>query len=301
MIIDAHQHVWQLGRSAYEWLTPELAPLNRSIGMDEALPELRAAGVAGTVLVQADDTDSDTDAMVDAAARYAEVVGVVGWLALDDPARARARWESLRAEHRGLIVGVRTLLHDGRPSGWILDDTVAPALTMLGRDGATFDVVMAHPGRLTEVPQLAARHPDLRIVIDHLGKPPVGGDDDARREWRLLLAHAAALPNVFAKVSGLYSTTGAVDDWTIEQVRPFTDDALDLFGAQRLMYGSDWPVSLLAGGYHRTWQAISSIADALSPDESAAFLGGTAQRVYRLDPTRMDAANATSIARSDPR
>ncbi|WP_346158740.1 amidohydrolase family protein [Streptomyces roseiscleroticus] len=129
------------------------------------------------------------------------------------------------------------------------------------------------------------------MVVDHLGKPPVGGGPGDRARWRRLIAAAARHPRVHAKLSGLYAASGPLGSWTTEEVRPFVEDALELFGPGRLMYGGDWPVSLLAGGYARCWEACLELLSPLSPGDRAAVLGAAAAGFYRIDPALLAAAH----------
>ncbi|MEU4052482.1 amidohydrolase family protein [Streptomyces olivaceus] len=288
-VVDAHLHVWDPGRAAYDWLGPAMAPLDRAMRFRDARPLLRAAGVAAAVLVQAADSDADTDHMLATAATNPEAAGVVVWLPLDDPDRAAARLAVLRRDPH--VVGVRALIHERSDPDWILRPDVGEGLALLAGAGLTFDYVTSSPAALRHVPELAARHPDLRLVVDHLGKPPVGGTPEDRAEWRRLLTAAARRPGVHAKLSGLYATTGALDTWTTDQVRPFVEDALEVLGPERVMYGGDWPISVLAGGYARTWEAVGALLAPLAPAERTAVLGGTAARFYRIDPDLLDAAH----------
>ncbi len=148
-----------------------------------------------------------------------------------------------------------------------------------------FDVVSVLPRHLEHVPTLSERHPALRMVIDHLSKPPIKAGDD--EPWRTLIARAALNPRVYAKVSGLYPAAGDQTSWTADDIRPYLDHALECFGPQRLMFGSDWPVSVLAGGYARVWEQLSILFDELSPADRAAILGGTAEAFYRIPGDRL--------------
>jgi L-fuconolactonase len=279
MILDSHLHIWDPGRAEYAWLGPEIAAVNRSIGFPEIAPTLAELGVDGVVLVQAADNAEDTALMLEAAEAHDEIVGVVAWAPLDDPRALEGRLEELTA--MPVVRGVRNLFH-ARPREWAVSPAVDQGLALLEAADLPVDFVTSSPDALAELPEIGRRHPGLRIVIDHLGKPPIGGGADERSTWRELLAAAAANPLTHAKVSGLYAAVGELDSWTEDAIRPFVRDALELFGAERLMYGGDWPISLLAGGYRRSWDAISSIADTLTPSERAALLGGTAERFYRL-------------------
>jgi L-fuconolactonase len=280
VIIDAHQHVWDVDRVTYDWMGPGLGAINRTVDFAELAPTLERLGIGGTVLVQAADNAADTDLMLRVAAREPLVKAIVGWAPLDDPIALPARLEWLLA--RPVVAGVRVLVHERAPR-WIEQPAADRGLALLAASGLTLDFPTAGFAALAELPGIGERNPELRVVIDHLGKPPIGGSTDDRARWRALLAETARHPLTHAKLSGLYSSVGDLDSWTIDAVRPFVHDALELFGADRLMYGGDWPISLLAGGYERTWDAMTGILAELSVDERDAILGSTAARFYRID------------------
>jgi L-fuconolactonase len=291
MIIDAHQHVWALADGRYGWLARETETLKRTIPFAELKPQLVAAGVDATVLVQADDNDADTDDMLAVAAENPEVVGVVGYVPLERPEEAAARLAALR--ENPLMVGIRNLIHDRADPDWMLRPDVDEGLGVLERAGVPFDYVAVLPRHLEHLPELRRRHPALRIVIDHLAKPPIGlaarpSEEDRRQRWWDLMAAAAENPLVYGKVSGLYSATSDPASWTPEQLRPFVDRALELFGPDRLMYGGDWPVSLVAGGYVRVLEGIREVLSPLSPSEQARIFGRTATEFYGLSTGRAD-------------
>lgn len=281
-IIDAHQHVWNLDRAEYSWLGPDAGPLYRSFGMSDVLPELDRAGVTGTVLVQSADHDDDTDAMFEVARQNSVVVGVVGYVPLHEPHRAAVRLAELQREP--LFCGVRNLIHDRSDPHWLLRPDVDDTLGLLEDAGVPFDVVGVLPEHLRAVLAISERHPRLMMVLDHLNKPPIGSD--GREPWSSLLGEVAANPRVHGKVSGLYSAVGQPGDWTVASVRPVFDRALEVFGVDRLMYGGDWPVSLIAGGYSRVWAGISELLAGLTAGDRQAILAGTARSFYRLDNTK---------------
>jgi L-fuconolactonase len=237
----------------------------------DLLPQLAATGVDRLVLVQAADDDGDTDTMLAEADAHPEVVGVVAWVPLDDRDRAAARLDLL-ARH-GRLGGIRSLIHDRADPDWILSPAADAGLGLVAEAGLAFDYVTAGPAALAHLPSIGRRHPDLRIVVDHLGKPPVGGDLTV---WEGLLRRAAENPHVVAKVSGL-------DPARPEALRPVLDVALDAFGPERLMYGGDWPVSDLVGGYAAWWGAVRPLLDELTETERTAILEGTAIRAYRIE------------------
>jgi L-fuconolactonase len=269
-VVDAHLHIWDLERSEYSWLTPELGPLYATFTPEQAQAELEAAGIASAVLVQAEDSERDTDLMLEAAGRHPWIAGVVGWVQLDDPAATERR---LGRD----LAGVRHLVHDDPRDDFLALPPVRRSLRLLAERGLPFDVPDAWPRHLAATADLAAAIPELRIVVDHLGKPPFGGDGWAR--WRATLAAVAARPNTVAKVSGL-QVPGR--PFTVDAVRPAWETALELFGAERLMWGSDWPLTVLTGGYGHAWQVMSALIAELAPDEQARVLSGTATSVYGL-------------------
>jgi L-fuconolactonase len=280
VVIDAHLHLWNTERLRYGWLQrPENAAINRTFGFEDFRSRAAAAGVDRAVLVQADDSAADTEAMFEVAAAHPEIAGVVAWVPLDRPDEAAAQLDRLRT--RPGLVGIRTLIHDQPDPDWLLRPSVGEGLTLLERRGIPFDVISVLPRHLSHVPVLSERHPALRMVLDHLAHPPLARADTRadRGEWRTLITAAARNPLVFAKVSGLYPPDPA---WTAEDVRDVVEFAFELFGPDRLMFGSDWPVAELGGGYGKMRTELWKIFDHLNPPERAAVLGGTATRFYAL-------------------
>jgi L-fuconolactonase len=275
VVVDAHLHVWDLDRSEYSWLTPALGPLYATFTPEQAHAELTATGIDQAVLVQAEDTERDTDLMLDAARRHPWIGGVVGWIRLDDPAVAARQLERWTTEPR--LCGVRHLVHDDPRDDFLALEPVRRSLRLLADRGIPFDVPDAWPRHLAATADLAAAIADLRVVVDHLGKPPFGGAD--WDDWRATLVAVAARPNTVAKLSGL-QVPGT--PFTVAAVRPAWDVALELFGPDRLMWGSDWPLTVLVGGYQHAWDVMSALIGELSADEQRQILSGTATRTYAL-------------------
>jgi L-fuconolactonase len=274
-VIDAHLHLWDLRRSAYSWITPELGPLHTTITAERATGELAAVGVKRAVLVQAEDSVADTEFMLEVAAEHDWVAGVVGWVQLDDPGVASGQLDRFAADPA--FRGVRHLVHDDPRDDFLALPAVRTSLRMLAERGLPFDVPDAWPRHLTATAELAGALPDLTVVLDHLGKPPHG-----RREfpdWRAAFEGVAACPNTVAKVSGL-QVRG--EPFTVAGIRPAWETALELFGPDRLMWGSDWPMTLLTAGYAGTWDVMAELFGELTEKEQGKILEGTAQRVYRL-------------------
>ncbi|XVQ87826.1 amidohydrolase family protein [Microbispora siamensis] len=277
-VIDAHQHFWNLETGSYPWLTPEAGPIYRTFEPEELIPQLAEAGVDHTVLVQAMDSYADTDAMLAQADAYDFVAAVVGWVPLERPDEAARALERYRRHPK--FAGVRHLIHDDPDPDWLLRDAVIEGLGVLAEAGLPFDVVAVLPRHLEHVPVLAERIPGLRMVIDHLAKPPI--KDKGWEPWAGLIARAAEYPQVYAKVSGL-NTAADPENWTADDLRPYVDHAMELFGPERLMFGGDWPVSILAGDYDTVWRETNVLLAGLSEADRAAVLGGTAARFYRIE------------------
>lgn len=278
MIIDAHHHLWDRSRAEYPWLGPHLPTLDRDIGFAELEPLLDDAGVDRTVLVQAADDDGDTDFMFEQAAIHPRIGAVVAWVPLDAPERAAARLAEFA--ERPIFRGIRHGINTEPDPEWILRPEVADGLGLLEDAAIPFDLVSVRRRHLSLVPELVERHPRLRIVIDHLSKPPIRREE--REPWWTDIARAAAAPTVYAKLSGLMPANPELAVWETDDLRPFVERAFELFGPDRLMWGSDWPIIDLAGGYRRALDAMRELAADWSASERAAVFGGTAARFYRM-------------------
>jgi L-fucono-1,5-lactonase len=280
MIVDAHLHLWDAQHTPQPWMQPEHASIARPFGPDDLQPLLKRNGIEAVVVVQGACLDSDTDYVFAEAERHEWIAAVTAWLALDDPDRAMTRLAEL--ETRPAFRGVRHLIHDEDDEHWILRPRVRESLALLEERDVILELPVVFPRHFGDVVVLAERFPRLRIVIDHLGKPPLGRDD--MPAWGRDLRHAAAFPNVLAKLSGL-NTAIERADWGVDDLLPSWEIALDAFGPERLMCGSDWPVLLLNGDYDRVWDANVQLVERLSPADAAMLLGGNAARVYRLAAT----------------
>lgn len=275
-VIDSHLHLWDRRVSDYAWLSPQQRELYDDFGAERALDVLTVAGVDAAVLVQADDSVADTRYLLGVADTFDFVVGVVGWIALDDPATAARQLEEY-ADHPKFR-GVRQLTHIDPRADILSLPTVRRSLAVLADAGLPFDVPDAWPRDLAAVADLAADLPDLVVVVDHLGKPPRGRAADLGA-WEADLRKVADRPNTVAKVSGLQQPG---QPFTTDALRPVLDIALDAFGASRLMYGGDWPMTVTDGGYQRHWQVIRDLVSELSASERAQLFGGTASTIYGL-------------------
>ncbi|MFH6787102.1 MULTISPECIES: amidohydrolase family protein [Methylobacterium] len=273
--IDSHQHFWRVARGDYGWMGEHVAPLLRDFMPDDLEPLLRRAGIGRTILVQAAPTEAETDFMLDLAARTDYVAGIVGWLDMESDAFP----ERLAHYRRNpLFVGLRPMLQDLDDDRFILRPRVLDNLRRVAESGLAFDI-LALPRHLPHVAEALARVPALRAVLDHLGKPPVatGGLDP----WRADVAALAAFPAVSCKVSGL--VTEARAEWALQDLAPFIDHVADAFGEDRLLFGSDWPVSTLAATYGEVAHAARALLGTrFGPEAMAKVFGGNARRFYRL-------------------
>lgn len=271
--VDAHHHVWQVARGDYGWLTPDL-PIYRDFGLDDLRPLL--GDVGATVLVQAAPTEAETRFLLDTARGSAGLVrAVVGWADLAAP-DAAARAGALAADP--LLKGLRPMLQDIADTGWVMSGPVQPGLAAMERAGLRLDLLI-QPRHLPLVPALAARYPALSLVVDHGAKPRIA--EDGWQPWADDIARVARETTAFCKLSGL--VTEAAPGWTAEELRRYVDHLLACFGADRLLWGSDWPVVCLAGGYARWRDATERLLGALIPAERNAVLGGTAARFYGFE------------------
>jgi L-fuconolactonase len=238
---------------------------------------LQAAGIEKTVLVQSANSPEDTVAMLTQADLCDWIGAVVGWVPLLDPEATQRALE--RYTRHPKFCGVRHLIHDEPDPDWVVQERVIEGLRVLAAFGVPYEVVAIYPRHLGHVPTLAEQVPGLTLIIDHLAKPPI--KDGQLQGWAQMMKSAAAYPQVYAKVSGL-NTAADWNTWSAAELKPSIDIALELFGAKRLMFGSDWPVCVLAGDYARVWAETNKAIAGYSQADRDAILGVTAQRVYRL-------------------
>lgn len=281
--VDAHHHLWDLKIRAQEWLrAPELKPIWRDFDLRELEPEARVSGVDRTVLVQVAASADETREFLAFAACHELIGGVVGWMDLE----ARDPGADLDALRRGpggqTLRGIRHLVQDEPDPQWLARPEVRSSLRAIAAAGLPYDLLLRRSQAAAALDVVRAI-PELTFVLDHLGKPDIAasegaGPDDA---WSAWIRELAAEPNVVCKLSGMV-TEAHWPTWTVADLRPFAEVALDAFGPDRLMFGSDWPVCLLAGTYSEVLSAAREVTDGLNAAERAAVFGGTATRVYRL-------------------
>ena len=272
--IDSHVHLWQLARADYGWLTPDLAPLYRDFAPADLAAPLDTAGIAAVVLVQAAPSEAETRYLLGLAERWDRVAGIVGWVdmaAADAPDRIAA----LAGER--LMKGIRPMIHDIPDSEWMLRPELTRSFRAIIESGLAFDCLV-RPVHLAPLRRLLDRHPDLRAVIDHGGKPAIA--QGFSTDWARQMTALARETPVFCKLSGLVTEAGG--DWTAETLRPYVDHLVEAFTPDRLLWGSDWPVVTLAASYAGWWEATRERLAGLDREAQDRILGGTARRFYRL-------------------
>lgn len=278
MQIDSHQHFWRVERGDYFWMSPDDEVLYRDYGPVDLQPLLARHKIDRTILVQAAPTVAETEFMLEIAEAAPFVAGVVGWVEFTDPDAAQTM-ERLVANP--LIVGFRPMVQDIPDDDWLLRPDLAVAFRTLVEQRLVFDALVL-PRHLSRALVVADRYPSLSVVIDHGAKPFIR--DGLLDPWRADMAAIAARPNVVCKLSGL--VTEARAEWTRDDLRPYVDHLLQVFGPERLLWGSDWPVVNLAGGYDRWRGAALDLLAALSDAERTAILGGNAARIYLTERGR---------------
>jgi L-fuconolactonase len=275
MRIDAHQHFWQMGRLEYPWMPPEPSILRQDFLPEHLAPILERSRFDGTVVVQAHQSLAETHWLLELAEATEFVRAVVGWVDLTDPQLGTVLDELQR---RPKFKGVRHLVHDEPDDRWLLRPDVLAGLAELARRGLPYDLLL-RPGHLPLVPQIAERVPELRMVIDHIAKPLIA--DRVMEPWARDIEEASRLPQVYCKLSGMI-TEADHESWKAVDLRPYVAHVMRIFGANRLMFGSDWPVCLLAG----SWKAVlAAFTQSIGPQRielRERLLGGTAQEFYRI-------------------
>lgn len=279
MIIDGHQHFWDPARADYPWMdAPELTPIRRAFGPADLAPHLSANGIDASILVQCRSALEETEEFLRIAHENPFVVGVVGWADLTDAALGETL-DGLRASPGGdKLVGIRHQVHDEADPEWLLREDVQRGLTAVFAHDLAYDFLV----RTRELPAAIATaqaFPQGRFVLDHAAKPPIA--DGGSTEWFDGIAALAACGNVWCKVSGL-ATEAVWNDWDRQRLFPFVAHAATCFGEDHLIFGSDWPVCLLAGSYGEIKGALEACLLKLGPQVREKAFGVNAKAAYRL-------------------
>lgn len=270
--IDSHQHFWSLKRGDYGWLTPETGPIYRDYSPADLIPLLMRNGIDKTILVQAAPTQAETHFMLGLAEVTPFIAGVVGW---SDFEAKDAAWSIADLARNKMLVGLRPMVQDLADAKWLARPDLSSAFDAMVDAGLIFDALVL-PKHLNALAAMMARHPDLLVVIDHVAKPHLRkGISD--RFWDEM-AELARLPQCVCKLSGLL--TEAPEGAGIDVLKPVFKKLHGLFGSERLLWGSDWPVLNLAASYDDWFAMAQKLTHGLSASERDAIFGENAKRVY---------------------
>ena len=277
MQIDAHQHFWNPARGDYGWMDPSNATLYRPYGPDDLRPHLARHGIDKTVLVQAAPTVEESAYMLGLADATPFVAGVVGWIDFENPddEAVLARF----AKHPK-FVGVSPMIQDIEDDNWMLRADIAWAYKDIAKHDLCFDA-LGFPRHLANFHTILTRHSEMRCVIDHCMKPQIHAHSaETFQVWADGMAALARDTKAYLKFSAL--VTEANEGWTVEDLRPYADHVFACFGAERIMWGSDWPVCRLRAEYDAWRHAAEELTHTLTAEERARVFGGTAAEAYRL-------------------
>jgi len=274
--IDAHQHYWNPARGDYDWMPKDNAVLSRPYGPLDLMPALAKARVTHTVLVQAAATVEETEYLLGIADATPSVAGVVGWINFERHGHL-AHLKRL-AKHPKFL-GVRPMIQDIEDDDWMLRDDIQWGYEAVCDLGLTFDA-LGFPRHLANFLTLLKRYPDMRVVIDHCMKPQIAFHNADDFEFWADGMSRLAETGAYCKFSGLVTESG--EDWTVDQLRPYASHVLSTFGAERVMWGSDWPVVRLRADYARWRSAAIELTEGLSPEDKARVFGATAAAFYGL-------------------
>lgn len=272
-MIDSHQHFWQVGRFDYPWMSSDLGVLYRDYLPADLTPILGRHGIEQTVLVQASNSIEESRWLLDLADANGFIAGVVGWVDLTD---TDTHLDELCAHPK--FKGVRHLVESEPNDDWLIQPTVLSGLKKLSVRGCAYDLLV-HTRHLKYVPQVAESCPDLQFVVDHMAKPPIARNEI--NEWSAAMKRVAAFPNIHCKLSGLVTEANWAS-WQTDDLRPYVERTLELFGVDRMMFGSDYPVCLLASSYDRVFGSFQELLKDLSEDDRDKIFSKNAQRFYRL-------------------
>lgn len=277
MRIDAHQHYWNPARGDYGWMPPDDPVLSRAYGPADLASQLAAAGIARTVLVQAAATVEETEYMLGIADATEHVAAVVGWIDFEQPSQIATL---KRLARHPKFRGVRPMVQDMADDDWLLRDDVQWGFQAVADLGLTFDC-LGFPRHLRPFLEVLRRYPEMRAVVDHCMKPQLRNRGaESFRFWAEGTARIAGETEARCKLSGLI--TEAAPDWSVEDLRPYADHVLAVFGPERVMWGSDWPVCRLRGEY-ADWRAAGGLlTEGLGAEAQAQVFGGAAAAFYRI-------------------
>lgn len=273
-IVDSHQHFWDIKKFQYWWLSPDRVSLNRNFLPEDLKPLITKACVDRTVIVQAHPSVEEALWLIELADANDFIAGVVGWVDLTSPNIGKDL--DLLQKH-SKFKGIRHPIEAEPDDAWMLRKDVVSGLAELGRRDIPYDLEI-WPRHLKYVPELRDKCPQVKLVVDHIALPPIA--DQKMDGWDRDMEKVAALPDVCCKLSGMI--TRASPNWTANDLKPYVDYIVGVFGYDRLMFGSDWPVCILAGSYQDVLDALRTVLGSISKEDASEVWGGTARTFYKL-------------------
>jgi L-fuconolactonase len=274
--IDAHQHFWKFDPIRDSWISPEMSVIQRDFLPADLAPVLEAAGLTGSVIVQSDQSEDENDFQLENARRHDFIKGVVGWVDLQTPGvEEKLAYYKARPKMKGF----RHVLQGEKDRALMLKPAFKKGIDLLKKFGFTYDILI-YPDQLGYTREFAAFFPDQPFVIDHIAKPYIK-EGKLTAEWKAAIRAVAAHENVSCKISGMV-TEADWKNWKPEDIRPYMDVVVEAFGTKRILYGSDWPVCLVAGSYQQVYELVKDYFGSYSTEEQEAFFGGNAIRFYNL-------------------
>ncbi len=279
MRIDSHHHFWNPERRDYYWMGGEaLSPIRRPIGPEDMRPLLKTAGIDGTIIVQTIPSVEETEEFLQTASDVDFVQGVVGWVDLTASDAGETLDRLIGLPSGSYLVGIRHQAHDEEDKSWLVRSDVVQGVKACGRRGLVYDLLPKEP-ELPACIELVRSCPEVQFVLDHIAKPRIGEGED--QPWLDLITGLAGFPNVACKLSGMV-TEADWASWTVEDLRPYANHVLRLFGTKRVMFGSDWPVCLLAAEYEQVVRTAETLTAHLPAEDTARIFGGNAAEIYGL-------------------
>jgi L-fuconolactonase len=273
-VIDAHHHLWLYSAAEYSWIDDSMAALRRDFPPTDLVAELAKAGVDGAVTVQARQNLEETRWLLELARSCEAIRGVVGWAPLAAP-NFEAVADSLATDPK--LVALRHVVQ-AEPKGFLDSADFNRGIRAMQKFGLVYDLLLIE-SQLEEAIRFVDRHPQQTFVLDHLAKPRIAAAEI--EPWRTWIRELSKRSNVCCKLSGMV-TEDVWSRWSMESLRPYLDTAVEAFGADRLMAGSDWPICLVATSYDRWWKVLQDYFADFSEDERAEIFGATATRIYNL-------------------
>ena len=273
-IIDTHQHFWSYDPKIHDWINEDMKVIRKDFLPADLAPILKENKVDGCIAVQADQTDTETQILIREANQNSFIKGVVGWVNLKDK-EIEEKLEEYSNETN--LKGFRHIIQ-AEPKGFMLDASFQKGLSALAKYNYTYDLLI-YETQLAEANTLIKQLPELPIVIDHIAKPNIKkGDSD---DWKKEIKAIAQYPNLYCKISGM-ATEAHWDTWTMDTLKPYIDTVVEAFGTERIMFGSDWPVCLVASSYEKWLKGLQNYFNTFSISEQEAFFANNAINFYKL-------------------